>query len=71
MSLRATRARNSRPLSERMEEAAALTGHVSYNREGIGMACRCTIETEHDSATGEVLPLEQIIARKRQAEETS
>lgn len=64
MSLRALRNLTTASKEERMAEAAALTGHVAYDAEGTGTACRCEIETEHDVATGAVLTLKEIAARK-------
>lgn len=67
MNNRTFRALDNRPLHERVEEAAVLTGHASYNHTGDATICRCNIETEHDSTTGATLTLGQIVARKNEA----
>lgn len=67
MNNRTFRALDNRPLHERVEEAAALAGHASYNHAGVATICRCTTETEHDSATGAILTLGEIVARKNEA----
>lgn len=64
MSLRALRNLTTNSKEERLAEAAALTGHVAYTHDGTGTACKCEIETEHDSISGMVLTLEEIVARK-------
>jgi len=70
MSNRTFRAATEETMDERAADAAASTGHLSIAADGAARGCFCSIETEHDRETGQVLTVEAIANRKRGARPT-